>query len=66
MLQSGISSMQSAVIGLCLDRRVAAWKLGWNLKLLAIVCSVSLQFLTHLVLRDVNEARQTVSRPIYV
>ncbi|EXB38594.1 Auxin-induced protein 5NG4 [Morus notabilis] len=42
MLQSGITSMQSAVIGLCLDRRVAAWKLGWNLELLAIVCSGTL------------------------
>ncbi|XP_024017069.1 WAT1-related protein At5g64700-like [Morus notabilis] len=42
MLQSGITSMQSAVIGLCLDRHVAAWKLGWNLELLAIVCSGTL------------------------
>ncbi|EXB38592.1 Auxin-induced protein 5NG4 [Morus notabilis] len=42
MLQGGISSTQSAVIGLCLDRHVAAWKLGWNLELLAIVCSGTL------------------------
>ena len=41
MLACIIASMQSAVIGLCLNRQKAAWSLGWNLQLLTIVYSVS-------------------------
>ncbi|XP_062076084.1 WAT1-related protein At1g09380-like [Humulus lupulus] len=42
MLTCIIGAVQSAVMGLCLDRRVAAWKLDWNLQLLTIVYSGSL------------------------
>ncbi|XP_059628902.1 WAT1-related protein At5g64700-like [Cornus florida] len=34
-----IASIQSVVIGLCLDRKEAAWKLGWNLQLITIFYS---------------------------
>ncbi|XVE58240.1 hypothetical protein DITRI_Ditri04bG0154300 [Diplodiscus trichospermus] len=34
-----MASIQSAAIGLCIDRRKAAWKLGWNLQLVTIVYS---------------------------
>ncbi|KAK7856304.1 wat1-related protein [Quercus suber] len=42
MLACIISSMQSAVIGLCLNRQKAAWSLGWNLQLLTIIYSGAL------------------------
>ncbi|KAB5531522.1 hypothetical protein DKX38_018192 [Salix brachista] len=35
-------TIQSAVIGLCMDRSSAAWKLEWNLQLLTIIYSGSL------------------------
>ncbi|KAK9045084.1 hypothetical protein V6N11_058974 [Hibiscus sabdariffa] len=34
-----IASLQSAAIGLCLDRSKAAWRLEWNLQLITIVYS---------------------------
>ncbi|KAE8680404.1 hypothetical protein F3Y22_tig00111390pilonHSYRG00056 [Hibiscus syriacus] len=32
-----IASLQSAAIGLCIDRSKAAWRVGWNLQLITIV-----------------------------
>ncbi|GMI75606.1 Usually multiple acids move in and out Transporters 25 [Hibiscus trionum] len=37
-----IASLQSAVIGLCLDRSKAAWRLEWNLQLITILYSGAL------------------------
>ncbi|XWS48674.1 hypothetical protein CRYUN_Cryun13aG0096400 [Craigia yunnanensis] len=37
-----MASIQSAAIGLCLDRRKAAWRLEWNLQLVTIVYSGAL------------------------
>ncbi|KAL1059778.1 hypothetical protein V6Z11_1Z007900 [Gossypium hirsutum] len=37
-----IASIQSAVIGLCLNRSKAAWRLEWNLQLITIVYSGAL------------------------
>ncbi|KAF9671350.1 hypothetical protein SADUNF_Sadunf12G0038100 [Salix dunnii] len=42
MITCVMGSIQSAVIGLCLDRSSAAWKLEWNLQLLTIIYSGSL------------------------
>lgn len=42
MITCFLGSIQSAVIGLCLDRSSAAWKLEWNLQLLTIIYSGSL------------------------
>ncbi|KAK4570972.1 hypothetical protein RGQ29_029722 [Quercus rubra] len=42
MLACIIASMQSAVIGLCLNRQKAAWSLGWNLQLITIFYSGAL------------------------
>ncbi|OWM79697.1 WAT1-related protein At1g43650-like [Punica granatum] len=42
MLTCIIASVQSMLIGLCLDRSSAAWKLGFNLPLLTIVYSGAL------------------------
>ncbi|XP_010520240.1 PREDICTED: WAT1-related protein At5g64700 [Tarenaya hassleriana] len=36
-LQCFLSSIQSFVIAIALERDVSAWKLGWNLRLLAVV-----------------------------
>ncbi|GAA0140328.1 hypothetical protein LIER_01696 [Lithospermum erythrorhizon] len=36
------ASMQSAVIGLCIDRSKSTWKLGWNLQLITIIYSGAL------------------------
>ncbi|KAA8540111.1 hypothetical protein F0562_026803 [Nyssa sinensis] len=41
MLTCIIASIQTTVIGLCLDRKKAAWKLGWNLQLVTIIYSLS-------------------------
>ena len=40
MLTCVIASLQSLAIGLCIDRRMAAWRLGWNLQLVTIFYSV--------------------------
>ncbi|GMJ06333.1 Usually multiple acids move in and out Transporters 21 [Hibiscus trionum] len=37
-----MASVQSAAIGLCLDRREAAWRIEWNLQLVTIVYSGAL------------------------
>ncbi|CDP20079.1 unnamed protein product, partial [Coffea canephora] len=37
-----IGSMQQAVIGLCINRSVGDWRLGWNLELLTIFLSGTL------------------------
>ncbi|KAK6250842.1 EamA domain - like 10 [Theobroma cacao] len=37
-----MASIQSAALGLCLDRRKAAWRLEWNLQLVTIVYSGAL------------------------
>ncbi|XP_059434477.1 WAT1-related protein At5g64700-like [Corylus avellana] len=42
MLTCVIASMQSLAIGLCFDRRKAAWRLGWNLQLVTIFYSGTL------------------------
>ncbi|KAK3229194.1 hypothetical protein Dsin_001075 [Dipteronia sinensis] len=42
MLTCMVSSLQSAVIGLCIDTSKASWKLGWNLQLITIVYSGTL------------------------
>ncbi|KAK9292596.1 hypothetical protein L1049_020570 [Liquidambar formosana] len=42
MLTCIIASIQSTVIGLCLDRRKSAWQLGWNLQLVTIMYSGTL------------------------
>ncbi|KAH7538346.1 WAT1-related protein At1g43650 [Ziziphus jujuba] len=42
MLACIIASLQSAAIGLCLDRRKAVWRLGWNLQLITILYSGAL------------------------
>ncbi|KAG6736770.1 hypothetical protein POTOM_060335 [Populus tomentosa] len=42
MITCLLASIQSAAIGLCIDRSNAAWKLEWNLQLLTIIYSVSL------------------------
>ncbi|KAB1205246.1 hypothetical protein CJ030_MR7G012118 [Morella rubra] len=39
MLTCIIASIQSTVVGLCIDRSKAAWMLGWNLELLTIIYS---------------------------
>ncbi|EXB94721.1 Auxin-induced protein 5NG4 [Morus notabilis] len=46
MLTCIIASLQSLVIGLCLDRHKAAWKLGWNLQLVTIIYSYGSLFNT--------------------
>ncbi|KAF4356599.1 hypothetical protein F8388_006343 [Cannabis sativa] len=42
MLTCLIGALQSAIVGLCLDRSVASWRLGWNLQLITIIYSGSL------------------------
>ncbi|KAJ6387286.1 hypothetical protein OIU78_017075 [Salix suchowensis] len=42
MITCFLASIESAVIGLCMDRSSAAWKLEWNLQLLTIIYSGSL------------------------
>ncbi|XP_057954084.1 WAT1-related protein At1g43650-like [Malania oleifera] len=42
MLTCIIAALQSMVVGLCLDRSKAAWKLGWDLQLVTIVYSGAL------------------------
>ncbi|KAK2972809.1 hypothetical protein RJ640_028337 [Escallonia rubra] len=42
MLICIIASIQQVVIGLCIDRTKAAWRLGWNLQLITIVYSGAL------------------------
>ncbi|KAH8492293.1 hypothetical protein H0E87_021746, partial [Populus deltoides] len=42
MITCIFASIQSAAIGLCIDRSNAAWKLEWNLQLLTIIYSGSL------------------------
>ncbi|KAK3042818.1 hypothetical protein RJ639_001091 [Escallonia herrerae] len=42
MLISIVASIQQVVIGLCIDRTKAAWRLGWNLQLITIVYSGAL------------------------
>ncbi|XP_048226846.1 WAT1-related protein At5g64700 isoform X2 [Ricinus communis] len=42
MLTCIIAAIQSAVIGLCLDRSKVAWKLGWDLQLVTILYSGAL------------------------
>ncbi|KAK4836557.1 hypothetical protein QYF36_024654 [Acer negundo] len=42
MLTCMVTSLQSAVIGLCIDTSRASWTLGWNLKLITIVYSGAL------------------------
>ncbi|KAL9372015.1 hypothetical protein Peur_034259 [Populus x canadensis] len=42
MITCILASIQSAAIGLCIDRSNAAWKLEWNLQLLTIIYSGSL------------------------
>ncbi|KAJ6376213.1 hypothetical protein OIU77_001059 [Salix suchowensis] len=42
MITCFLASIQSAVIGLCMDRSSAAGKLEWNLQLLTIIYSGSL------------------------
>ncbi|KAJ4835638.1 hypothetical protein Tsubulata_015311 [Turnera subulata] len=42
MLSCIIASIESAVVGFCIDRSKGAWSLGWNLELVAIVYSGAL------------------------
>ncbi|KAJ6887691.1 hypothetical protein NC652_028840 [Populus alba x Populus x berolinensis] len=42
MITCILASIQSAAIGLCIDRSNAAWKIEWNLQLLTIIYSGSL------------------------
>ncbi|KAF3432717.1 hypothetical protein FNV43_RR23819 [Rhamnella rubrinervis] len=42
MLTCIMASLQSAVIGLCMNSNGAAWRLGWNLQLVTIVYSGAL------------------------
>ncbi|KAL5803683.1 hypothetical protein ACOSQ4_031988 [Xanthoceras sorbifolium] len=42
MLTCMITSIQSAIIGLCIDTSKASWKLGWNLQLITILYSGAL------------------------
>ncbi|CAK7324284.1 unnamed protein product [Dovyalis caffra] len=42
MISCILASLQSAVVGVCLDRSKAAWKLGWNLQLVTIIYSGAL------------------------
>ncbi|PON83706.1 Plant-drug/metabolite exporter [Trema orientale] len=42
MLTCIIAALQSAVMGLCLDRRTIAWRVGWNLQLVTIIYSGTL------------------------
>ncbi|CAO2838468.1 unnamed protein product [Amaranthus hypochondriacus] len=39
MLTCFSAAIQSAVVGLCLDRKMTSWKLGWNLELVTIFYS---------------------------
>ena len=34
------ASIQTAVVGVCIDRRKSSWMLGWNLQLITILYSV--------------------------
>ncbi|KAM1407602.1 hypothetical protein ACFX2F_002159 [Malus domestica] len=42
MLMCLMAAVQSTVIGLCMDRRAASWRLGWNLQLGTIIYSGAL------------------------
>ncbi|XP_057527167.1 WAT1-related protein At5g64700-like [Amaranthus tricolor] len=42
MLTCISASIQTAIIGLCLDTRITSWKLGWNLQLITILYSAVL------------------------
>lgn len=42
MITCTIAFAQSTIVGLIMDRHMAIWKLGWNLELLTIVYSVSI------------------------
>ncbi|KAL5803682.1 hypothetical protein ACOSQ4_031987 [Xanthoceras sorbifolium] len=42
MLTCMVTSIQSAVIGLCMDTSKASWKLGWDLQLITILYSGAL------------------------
>ncbi|KAI4338063.1 hypothetical protein L6164_016417 [Bauhinia variegata] len=42
MLTCIMATMQAAVVGLCIDRSTAAWKLSWDLKLVTILYSGAL------------------------
>ncbi|KAL5738861.1 hypothetical protein ACOSP7_031622 [Xanthoceras sorbifolium] len=42
MLTCMVTSLQSAVIGLCIDTSKASWKLGWDLQLITILYSGAL------------------------
>ncbi|CAH9111009.1 unnamed protein product [Cuscuta europaea] len=37
-----MATLQCMVIGLCIDRRMTSWKLGWNLQLITIFYSGAL------------------------
>ncbi|XP_021909142.1 WAT1-related protein At1g09380-like isoform X2 [Carica papaya] len=42
MLTCIIASLQATIIGLCVDRRKASWRLGWDLQLVTIIYSGAL------------------------
>ncbi|XP_021909341.1 WAT1-related protein At5g64700-like [Carica papaya] len=42
MLTCILASLQATIIGLCVDRRKASWRLGWDLQLVTIIYSGAL------------------------